>query len=536
MDSPITERHLAAIAVALGAEQVRGFSPAESALTRDLPHIGRDILRSFRIKIEGGKDPLGDALCAFRSPEERRPRGATYTPRPIVTAMIRWAASMKRPVARIVDPGVGSARFLIAAGRRFTDARLVGVEIDPLAALLARAHIAAASFAKRSDIVLGDFRSVNLPPFNGRTLFIGNPPYVRHHLIEPEWKEWLARTAKARNLEASQLAGLYVYFFLATIEQAKPDDFGAFVTAAEWLDVNYGRVLRDMFMGPLGGRAIALVEPTARPFPDAATTATITCFDFGSRPSSILLRRVECLDDLGALEDGGRLIRRERLESASRWTPLTRLQKKTPDGFIELGELCRVHRGQVTGANKVWIAGEHSAGLPASVLYATVTKARELFDAHGILNDAALLRRVIDLPADLDKITPADRPAVDKFLKKAKTLGAADGYIARTRKAWWTVGLREPAPVLASYMARRPPAFVRNLADARHINIAHGIYPREPLSETALNTLTAYLGRSVAIESGRTYAGGLTKFEPREMERLLVPDLSALNDPSSIRA
>ena len=200
MDLCFTERHLAAIAVALGAEQVRGLSPAESALSLDLPHIGRDILRSFRIKIEGGKDPLGDALCALRSPEERRPRGATYTPRPIVTAMIRWAASMKRPVARIVDPGVGSARFLVAAGRRLTDARLVGDGMDPLAALLARAHIAAASFAKRSEIVLGDFRTVNLSPLNGPTLFIGNPPYVRHHLIEPEWKEWLARTAKTRGL------------------------------------------------------------------------------------------------------------------------------------------------------------------------------------------------------------------------------------------------------------------------------------------------------------------------------------------------
>ena len=35
----------------------------------------------------------------------------------------------------------------------------------------------------------------------------------------------------------------------------------------------------------------------------------------------------------------------------------------------------------------------------------------------------------------------------------------------------------KPPPIMATYMARRPPAFVRNLADARYINIAHGIYP-----------------------------------------------------------
>jgi len=85
------------------------------------------------------------------------------------------------------------------------------------------------------------------------------------------------------------------------------------------------------------------------------------------------------------------------------------------------------------------------------------------------------------------------------------------------------VRLRAPAPILASYMARRPPAFVRNLAGARHVNIAHGLYPRERLSASALDGLAAFLRRSVSQAQGRTYAGGLTKFEPGEMERLPVP-------------
>ena len=73
-------------------------------------------------------------------------------------------------------------------------------------------------------------------------------------------------------------------------------------------------------------------------------------------------------------------------------------------------------------------------------------------------------------------------------------------------------------------MARRPPAFTRNAAGARHINIAHGLYPRTELPEEVLTRLVMGLRRSVSVDDGRTYAGGLTKFEPREMERLLVPD------------
>ena len=71
---------------------------------------------------------------------------------------------------------------------------------------------------------------------------------------------------------------------------------------------------------------------------------------------------------------------------------------------------------------------------------------------------------------------------------------------------------------------------MRNAVDARHINIAHGIYPRETMSDSDLDALAAYLRVNVSTTSGRTYAGGLTKFEPREMERLVVPDLPLLRD------
>jgi len=64
---------------------------------------------------------------------------------------------------------------------------------------------------------------------------------------------------------------------------------------------------------------------------------------------------------------------------------------------------------------------------------------------------------------------------------------------------------------------------VRNLAAARHVNIAHGLYPREPLPPTALDGLAAHLRNSVTAGEGRLYAGGLAKFEPGDMERLLVP-------------
>lgn len=515
------EADLVGLAVALGARDVGPWSVEELALSRGLRRCPASIVDPARESILRGEDPLGDAFCTLRSALVRRPSGATYTPGPIIKSMLSWAATCEPP-ARVIDPGCGSGRFIVSAAHVFPQAELIGIESDPLAAILARAQLATCGAEKRASVILSDYRTAKLAGFSGRTLFIGNPPYVRHHQVSAHWKSWLTQTAKARGLSASQLAGLHVHFFLATLEHARAGDYGAFVTAAEWLDVNYGSLVRKLFVGPLGGSALHLIEPDAAPFPDAAATAAITCFEIGATPDPVRVRRVSVLADLGSL-DQGQPIRREQFAAASRWTPLTRAARKIPKGLVELGEVCRVHRGQVTGANKFWIAGAHSLNLPEAVLFATVTKAKELYRAGRFLSDTSQLRRVIDLPSDLDVLDREERRVVDALLRKARAAGVHEGYVASHRKAWWSVGLHEPAPILATYMARRPPGFVRNVHGARHINVAHGLYPRDALTDSALTALATHLATHTSVADGRTYAGGLTKFEPKEMERLLVP-------------
>jgi len=513
-----SEAHLVATAASLGAADVGGpLSKSERALLTNASGIRVDG-RAIRKAIQAGADPLGDAFTRLRTPEDRRPLGATYTPPEIVSAMISWAQTQITP-ERIVDPGAGSARFTMAAGRAFPKAQLVAVEVDPLASLCARANIAVAGLADRSTVVLDDFRAI--PADRRRTLWIGNPPYVRHHQIAPDWKDWLARTARDFGLGASKLAGLHVHFFLATAQQASAGDVGCFITSAEWLDVNYGSLVRELLLGPLGGKSVHVLDPKATPFADAATTGAISCFSVGATPKSMKLRRVESVAEIGTLE-GGRPVRRERLTEAPRWSLLMRVSKPMPEGFVELGELCRVHRGTVTGSNRVFVAGNDHPQLPDSLLRPAVTKARELFAAGDSIATASALRRVVDLPENLDHLDSTDRQSADEFIAWARKQGAHKGYIARHRKAWWAVGLREAAPILATYMARRPPTFVRNLAEVGHINIAHGLYPRQPMAESALDSLAASLREAANQTQGRTYAGGLTKFEPREMERIPV--------------
>ena len=491
------------------------------ALLGAAPAVPRQLVTAFEEAIAAGGDPLGDAFTRLRSPAERRPRGATYTLAPIVAAMIDWARERVAPV-RVVDPGCGSGRFLLAAGRAFPAAELVGVEIDPLAAQLARANLAAAGLAGRARVKEVDYRALALGAAGGPTLFAGNPPYLRHHAIAPRWKAWLTRRAAARGIAASQLAGLHVHFLLATAELAVPGDAGIFITAAEWLDVNYGRLARALLAGPLGMVRLDLLDPALRAFPDAQATAAIAAFEVGTARDAVRLRRVRSLARIAPLA-GGRAIDRARLAAEPRWSCLadSAPRRARPDG-IELGELCRVHRGQVTGANRIWIARDDTPTLPARLLVPAVTRARELFAAGPALASRAALRRVIDLPADLDELGAEERAQVDRFLSWARRAGADRPYVARHRSPWWSVRLFPPAPILVTYMARRPPAFVLNRAAARHLNIAHGLYPREPMSPSALDALAAALRAAADGAAGRIYAGGLMKLEPREIERVRI--------------
>jgi hypothetical protein len=522
-----TEGELAFIAASLACP--KHLISAERKLVNG--QVDSDLIDTFRALIGAGEDPLGECFVAIRSPETRRDSGAVYTPSPIVRAMISWAAKTKVP-ARVVDPGAGSGRFILAAAQAFPNAQLVACDIDPLATLMLKANAAVLNLTHRLQVHLTQFRLLELPTVDGPTLYIGNPPFVRHHKIGDAEKRWFACTAARLGFKASKLAGLHIHFFLRTREISRPGDFGCFITAAEWMDVNYGSVLRDMLADGLGGTALQVFSPTGVPFANAMTTGAITCFQVGRRAREFTVRELSSLDELSDLSLG-RPVPWEVVRLEKRWSRIVRPASEKPDDMVPLGELFRVHRGSVTGNNSVFLEGSYKGPLPRRFLVPAVTKARDLINAGLALNGLDGLRRVISLPVELSSLAQHEREQIERFLAWAKGHGAHLSYTARFRRAWWSVSLREPAPIICTYMGRRPPVFVRNLVRARHINIAHGLYPKVQLSASQLDAYASYLTATACVSDGRTYAGGLTKFEPKEIEQILVPCLNRIHDAIS---
>ena len=462
-------------------------------------------------------DPLGEAYCLAHDALERRASGITLTPEWLVAGMLTCADA--HAYDTIVDCGAGTGRFALAAALACPRAQVLAVEAHPEMLALLRRRVAAAGLSERIQVIEGDFRTVTIP-LRGRALFIGNPPYVRHHDIAPAWKHWYRQGMAARGIAASQLAGLHAHFLLQAVQAMRPGDALCFVTAAEWLDNGYGAALRALCASDQTQVAgLWLADADDAVFDDALVSAAV--LQLQARPSGepaavgrITGRRLQAI----------RQVSPEALRGSGRWSEFARELMPDVGSGVPLGELFRITRGQVTGMNAAWVLPPDQSLLPCHLVVPAVTRAREIIDGLlGEAADVARLKRVAKLPPDLEVLTGRDKTLALAFVQRAHTLGADQGYVARHRTPWHFLDLRPAPAVLVSYMGRRPPVFRSNPHGLTYLNIAHGLYPRQPMTATLLDRIVAYLNSAVDIHSGRVYGGGLVKFEPSDVARLTLP-------------
>ena len=466
-----------------------------------------------------GEDLLGERFCLDNDALTRRASGITLTPQWLVDAMLaRYGAD--EGFYTIVDCGAGTGRFAIAAARRWPAARLVAVERGREMAALLRQRLVETGMSRRVEIIVDDFRHF-VAPTAGRTLYLGNPPYVRHHQIEPEWKAWYSRGMAALGIRASQLAGLHAHFMLHALRQLRPGDALCFVTAAEWLDNGYGDALRQLCVGQPGCalRGLWLADADDPVFGDALVSAAVLQVEARQHGGDATLGTIsgKCLHDV-------RRVPLTQLRESQRWSAHCQVVAPVAALGVEVGELFRVTRGQVTGANNVFVLPADQQLLPRTLVRPAVTRAREIIEGQVLTREgAAGLRHVVDLPADLDALGDEMRHAALAFVDRARAASADAGYVARTRKPWYRVAMRLAPIAFVSYMGRRPPVFAANPFAVSYINIAHGLYPRQALTPASLSAVLAHLNASTDLRSGRVYGGGLAKFEPSDIARLRVP-------------
>lgn len=241
--------------------------------------------------------------------------GAFYTPPCLVERLTDLAAETGADwtKARVLDPAVGAGAFLVSAALRMLSSlqaispavalrqigsRLLGLEIDPVAAGLAQAsvevvlHDLAKAAGRKVPTLVQVCNSLDMEPEAKFDLVIGNPPYGRVALTADQ------RTRFSRSLYGH--ANLYGVFTDLALRWAKPGGHIAFLTPTSFLAGQYFSALRRLLAAEAPPVAIDFVNARRGVFEDVLQETVLTVFARGAKPKRAQVHYLNVLSETEA--------------------------------------------------------------------------------------------------------------------------------------------------------------------------------------------------------------------------------------------
>lgn len=472
-------------------------------------------------------------LDRLNSRERRYELGQFFTPGPIARFMAD--SILELAPETILDPGVGGGVLLHAVGpgpKRF------GCDIDPKAVRLARDSLA--SQGGELEVVDGDFLDLDRWPFSVEEFdaVIANPPYIRHHNLSTEQKALAKHYGRVLGTTVSALSGSYVYFFLEALLRLREGGRLVFITPAEFLDVRYGSVVKDVLTRQATIDEVLVLEFDELAFDGVLTTSAITI----ATKRSARARRIRLTEG----QFNGRVERKREIElslaeaSPSRaWTPLlpSRAERVLPllrERTARLEDFVRVRRGIAVGDNEFFCLTEAKVeewGIEPEYLVPVVAGAKDLPDEGDPLTEAHWNRR-------RDKGSrcwllwchePKDAlqgKRILAYIEHGEERGVHERFNCRHRKRWYGVENVPPADFFVTYMSRQRARFIRNEAGARCMTTLLNVWAKPGIAPDELAPILGDEGTGELLRHfGRTYGGGMGKIEPSELLQLPVRPL-----------
>lgn len=517
-------------------------------------------------------DALAPESVFVRSttPAARKRLGQFFTPPVVAAAMRRWVCA-HRP-DNLLDPAVGPGVFI----EELPSCRVLGVDIDPAAIAVARTRVAHACGAQ-FEFRTADFLTLDLAErFDA---IIANPPYVRHHdarLPAALFEQFDAHFG----VRFSRLTNIYCLFLLKIGGLLSPRGRAAVLTPVEFLNADFGRAVKQAMLANAAFAGFIVFDFKSSLFDGLMTTACVTLFDAARRHDEIRLVRVADGERLTAglevfEQSGGAALSvecgvfvhralRAQLDPSRKWSTSAahlavaagsgadasgghppRACAKGPDNdtiLRPLSNFARCTRGIATGANDFFTLSDADVArwaLPREVVSPCVTKARDALRATFSQSDWEALRAagrpvwILDVPAgyvDADRkgLSDAAPAALASYIRHGEQLGLHERYLTRHRSPWFAIERREPADLWITVFGRKRLRFVHNTARVLSLTTFHAVY-LEPKYRLLVGRLLEYLESPAfdlaASVEHRVYGDGLLKFEPRDVERLLVPNL-----------
>lgn len=473
--------------------------------------------------------------------EYRRHEGQFATPFVLAKEITDYALTLidSREIS-FLEPAIGTGAFVSAlldsANKSNKNIKkITGIEKD-------KSFFKAASFLWGNKCVLnGDF--FKIPPDASYNLLICNPPYVRHHFLSMEYKEFLKNmSTKELGYALSGLSGLYCYFLLHSLQWLTPGAICGWLIPCEFMDVNYGKKLKEFLLKDVTLLHIHKYDSNNSKFDDALVSSCVVWFKNSPPPINHLIK-FTCN---GAISSPvfSKTISNKLLSPEDKWNKLFSYSiANSATATLRLGDLFNVKRGIATGDNNFFIFTKEKIienNLQMNYFKPILPSPRYLktdeitCDNHGYPNIKPQLF-LLDCTISEDELLQSD-PMLYKYLKSGEET-TAKKYLCKNRKKWYFQEKRTTPPLLCSYMGRGSKSsnafrFILNHSDAIATNSYLLLYPTEYLlskiknNKCLLEQIWSSLNRlsdEHIRQEGREYGGGLKKIEPKELQNLLLP-------------
>ena len=536
-------------------------------------------------------DVLGRVYEELIPSDERHRLGQYYTPPPIVELIVEMCVTS--PNDRVLDPGCGSGGFLVKAYHKLRDMKrredplkdeaelhreildqLRGVDINAFPAQLAAMNLAARNLRVRSDnigLVVSDFFKIgpDVPVFpRGFDAVVTNPPYTRQE--EMEYKEEIRDAAltytDGSKIELDARAGIYAYFFTHSAKFLRNGGKMGYITSDTWLDVGFGKGVKRFFLDHFKILAVIWYDVRAFERPLVGTCITILEKRDDSKESRdenkvkfVRIKKPMAVEDIVKTVEATRvdfedermgvtLVRQRELQPKEKWgrylrAPAIYFKITRHPKMTRLGTLATIKRGITSGANDFFYLDEEKVklwGIEREYLEPLVTSPR------GVNTEVR--------PEDVSRwVLMVHEPKEDMLKRQANVLKYIEwgenvetrikggrrggttikGYhnlsTVKSRKTWYDLGKREPAPILRSRRIWERCVYALNRANAQAND---SLYEIRPESKQHITVLVGLLNSSVtALLSelhGRFYGGGVLELEVYESKELPVLDPNKL--------
>lgn len=470
------------------------------------------------------------------SPEDRKARGAFFTPPELADAISAFAIATAHD--RVLEPSCGEGEFIASAAKRLhslgastrdIDGCIQGNELHAATAEAATARLHAMGIGP--TISVGDFFDMN-PDALRVDAVIGNPPYIRYQDFSGRERAKAQEAAMAAGVRLDSLASSWAPFVVHASRFLDEGGRLGFVLPAELLAANYAAPVREFLLRHFRRVDVVLFEKPV--FPEVQEEVVLLCAGGYGAPSNgcIYVSQVDSASGLGSLKPFPAFV-----EGGGRW-PVGKasqdaqqiLERLSPVDAVNLSGYGRIRLGAVTGANSYFVmTAARAASLElgeGDLVDICPPGSRHL---RTLALDADDLRRLdaAGKPAKLFCPQQDPSPAAKRYIAWGEETGIHKAYKCRIRKPWWRVpGLRS-CDIFITYMNGAGPNLCYNRTGAYYLNSVHGLILDEAVPEEAGWLLPIAAMSSLTLLSaelfGRSYGGGILKLEPSEAGKMLVP-------------